>query len=409
MASKFVNQMTIDNGIRPPKGGAVRYRVRHAPGLYLRVSATGAASWAVMYRVGGVLRKETIGKLRDIPRVEDAVRLARASQDLARKGRDPVAERWGAAAKSDADTLGAAVERYLKEHVERNLRPSSAYLYRRVFVHDVLPRLGERPLASISKADVLLLMNDKASRRERARKDKSGGATVQANRTLARLSGFFKWCLAHDLVAADPTAGVRNVARERPRDRTLTDGEIRDFWHATADGGAWSALFRLALLTGQRSRQELGGMRWSEIDFEARTWQIPAARSKNGKSHLVHLSALAIAQLSALPRTGDRVFTAGASFSRAKERLDAKMGPVEKPWVVHDLRRTATTLMALTGVAPHVADRVLNHQSGIIRGVAATYNRFQYIDERRAALEKLGEHVAKLVGENVVSLPTKRA
>jgi integrase len=406
MATKFVNQMTLNNGIRPPKVGAVRYRVRHCAGLYLRVSAT-SASWAVMYRVAGKLVKETIGKLRDIPKVEDAVARAQASKRRAREGVNPVAERRGKAAKADGDTLRPAVERYLADHVERNLRDGSIYNYRRVFEHNVLPRWGNRPLASITKTDILALLAEKAGHRERARKGAAGGAVVAANRLLARLGTFFKWAVANDLVAADPTIGVRNVATEKPRDRYLTDDEIRLFWRATADGSGWSALFRLALLTGQRSRGEIGGMLWSEVDLENRVWQVPAARSKNGKAHTVHLSALALAQLQRLPRDRDRVFTGMTSFSRAKEKIDERMGPIE-PWVTHDLRRTATTLMAQIEVPPHVADKILNHTSGTIRGVAATYNRFEYLPERRDALERLGEYVAKLVGENVVEIP-KRA
>jgi integrase len=411
MAAKFISQMVLDNGVRPPKAGAVRYRVKHCKGLYLRISSTGAASWSTMYRVDGKLVKETLGKLRDIPRVEDAVKRARASQDLARAGRDPVAERRGVAAKAASDTLRPAVERWLADVVDRNLRPASAYNYRKTFDHDVLPRWGDRPLASITKADVLLLINDKAASRDpkRPRRGTTGGAVFQANGVLARLSTFFKWAQSNDLVGVDPTVGVRKVAREKPRDRFLTDAEVQAFWRATDDRSPWDVLFRLALLTGQRSRQELGGMRWSEIDIENRVWEIPAARSKNAKAHTVHLSALALAQLQALPRSGDRVFT-GTSFSRAKARIDeaiAETGFAMTPWTTHDLRRTATTIMAQLGVAPHVADRVLNHQGGTIRGVAATYNRFQYIDERRAALEKLGDHVAKLVGANVVDLPRR--
>jgi integrase len=405
MASKFVNQLSLDNGIRPPKTGATVYRVKHCKGLYLRVSATAACSWSVFYRVDGKLKKETLGRLRDIPRVEDAVKRARASQDLARAGRDPVAERRGKAAKAVGDTLEAAVERYLADHVERNLRPGSIYNYERLFRHDVLPRWGDRPIASITKADVLLLLNDKATAaRQRVRKDKPGGPVVQANRILARLTALFRWAIAADLVAADPTVGVRPVARERPRDRFLSDAEVGAFWKATNDGSEWSALFRILLLTGQR-RSEVGGMRWGEINLDERLWTIPAERAKNNKSHLVHLSALALAQLQGLPRDRDRLFTA-ASFSRAKARIDEKMGVSD--WVTHDLRRTATTLMAQLGVPPHVADKVLNHQGGIISGLAATYNRFSYIDERKAALERLGEHIAKIVGENVIELP-KRA
>jgi integrase len=403
VATKFVNQMSLSNGIKPPKTGAVTYRVKHCPGLYLRVSHTGAASWRVMYRVGGKQLAEVLGRLRDLPRVEDAVKRARASQDAARSGRDPVAERRGAVAKADANTVAAAFERYLAEHVERNLRPGTIRNYEQAFRHDILPKWGDRPLAEISKADILLIVNNKASKRERPRKGKTGGAVVAANHVLARLRSFFAWCVSNDLVANDPTKGVLKVAKERPRDRVLTDDEIRLFWAATGDGGPWSVLFRTLLLTAQR-RSEVAGMRWKEIDIENRVWELPSSRSKNNKSHIVHLSALAMAQLQGLPRERDRLFAPG-SFSRAKARLDAAMGVSD--WVTHDLRRSATTLMAAIGIAPHVADRILNHQSGVIRGIASVYNRFQYIDERRDALERLGEHIARLVGENVVGLPRR--
>jgi integrase len=262
------------------------------------------------------------------------------------------------------------------------------------------------------------LLIDKAGRRERRRKGTSAGAAIQANRLLTRLRTFFGWCVAHDLIAADPSAGVRKPAKEKSRDRVLTDDEIRALWAATAalnapreDAIFFGPLFRLLLLTGQRPG-EVGGMCWSEIDLDARTWTIPGARTKNGKEHIVHLSAIAV---EVLPRDNEREFIFGslrgkapaAGFGRAKARLDAAMGEGVPPWVIHDLRRSATTIMARLGIAPHVADKVLNHTAGTIRGVAAVYNRFQYLDERRAALEALGRFVESLVRPvpaNVVEL-----
>jgi integrase len=95
-----------------------------------------------------------------------------------------------------------------------------------------------------------------------------------------------------------------------------------------------------------------------------------------------------------------------AGFVYAKQRVVDAMGSAE-PWRLHDLRRTATTGMARLGVAPHVADRVLNHQSGTISGVAAVYNRFAYLEERREALNKWGDCVAGLVGANIVALQAR--
>jgi hypothetical protein len=141
----------------------------------------------------------------------------------------------------------------------------------------------------------------------------------------------------------------------------------------------------------------------------------------------VHLSALARETIQAVPRiTGqDLLFSrTGArpvsGFSAAKTRLDRRMLDALRtddkaaelpPWILHDLRRTATTGMARLGIAPHVADKVLNHTAGTIRGVAAVYNRFEYLDERRAALEAWSRYIEALIGrapQNVVSLAAAR-
>jgi integrase len=171
----------------------------------------------------------------------------------------------------------------------------------------------------------------------------------------------------------------------------------------------------LKLLTAQRE-SEVAGMRWSELDLVARTWTIPGARAKNGKPHIVHLNPLAVELLDQVPRIVDQGLlfsgngiTPVSGFSSAKARLDAAMGATD--WVLHDLRRTATTGLARLGIAPHVADKVLNHAAGTIRGVAATYNRFEYLAERQAALDAWGRLVESLVRpvpSNVAQLAASR-
>jgi integrase len=176
------------------------------------------------------------------------------------------------------------------------------------------------------------------------------------------------------------------------------------------------------LLTGQR-RDEVATLQWSELNLGKRTWTLPREKAKNNRAHEVQLSEAAIGVLESLPRSGALVFTSTGStavtgFSRAKRRLDAAMFATKSqdlgtkrepipPWVLHDLRRTAATGMAALNFPPHVVDKVLNHLSGTIRGVAAVYNRFEYLDERRAALEAWGRYVANLVAPaplNVVAI-----
>ena len=149
-------------------------------------------------------------------------------------------------------------------------------------------------------------------------------------------------------------------------------------------------------------------MRWSELDLEKRTWTIPAERSKNGKPHVVPLSNYAMKLLDEVPQfvDCDLVFTTTrmspiSSFSKALRRLHAVSATSD--WHLHDLRRTATSGMAGLGVEPHVAEKVLNHISGVISGVAAVYNRHDYMNEKRNALTRWGQFLEALPRSDKVS------
>jgi integrase len=438
MPQTTLTQLAVDR-LKPPPEGSVIHWDKTLPGFGVRVSAKGRKTWIGMYRVDGKSVMETLGTIATVPLVKDAREKARQSMVKARAGNNPVEERRAKKAQRAADQVAAAAAakeavegrfeavagRFLQEHIERNCSSKYAGEVRRIFERDVLPRWGGRAIRSITKHDVNELLDIKASRRERARKGTEGGAAIQANRTLTRLRTFFAWAAGQDLIDADPSAGVLLRGKERARDRVLEDDELLWFWRgAERAGWPYGAIFKLLLLTAQREG-EIAGMRWSELDLDKRTWIIPRERAKSDRAHIVHLSDLAAEIINTLPRmAGDLVFPSRAgtqvsSFSKQKERLDATMTAQKceatansdaqiGPWVIHDLRRTATTLMARLNVPPHVADKVLNHSAGTIRGVAAVYNRHAYLDERKAALEALGRYVAELVRPgatgNVVSL-----
>jgi len=407
MATIRLTQAAVEK-LSPPMVGRAYYWDRHLPGFGLRVTPSGAKSWIASYRLAdGRKVMETIATLARLPKVDDARQAARESMARAAAGGNPVVDKRSAASQSAGNTVRVAVDSYLSE-CDRNLKPKTAKEWRRVFEHDILPRWGGRPLAEITKADVLNLVNDKAARRERKRQDLTAGAAVQAGKMLTRLRTFFGWAVAHDLAPLDPTIGVRKPAKEASRDRVLTDDEIRGFWSGCAVLGApFGPLFRLMLLTAQREG-EVAGLRWSELDLSDCIWTIPSSRTKNGKPHTVHLSTLALETIKTIPRvTGQELLfsgngrTAVSGFSSAKARLDRLMSETLRDelsegrnefqlpaWVLHDLRRTTTTGLARLSVPPHIADKILNHTAGTIRGVAATYNRFQYLNERKAALEE---------------------
>ena len=140
-------------------------------------------------------------------------------------------------------------------------------------------------------------------------------------------------------------------------------------------------------------------MTWREVDFEKKIWTIPFERAKNSRAHFVHLAPRAIEIIQAQPKTDGLVFPTASGkpfseFSIMKSRLDQESGVSD--WVLHDLRRTVVSGMASLGTAPHVADKVLNHQSGIISGVAAVYQRHEFLAERKVAMEIWDGHVASL-------------
>jgi integrase len=231
------------------------------------------------------------------------------------------------------------------------------------------------------------------------------------------------WAVERGIIDISPVAGVKAPADEQSRDRELNDDELRAVY-VGADGIGWpyGPIFRLLALTAQRLT-EVAEMRWTELDLEGRAWTLPRERSKNGVEHVIPLSDTAVAIFEALPHIAsddDLVFTsktgtAVSAYSRAKACLDDLIKPNPLPhWTLHDLRRTAASGMARLGFPVHVVEAVLNHRSGKIKGVARVYNRYDYADEKRRALDAWARHIeqtlsGKPVAGNVVELLTARS
>ena len=403
--------------VKAPSVGQLDYWDVKTPGFGLRVSPKGKKTFLVQYRVriDGKLkeRQETIGTLAYLT-VAQARDRARQSKAKASAGIDPVAEKRAEKQAVEAErkvkefTLAKLVDRYLREHADLNTKASSAAETKRRLARWTAA-LGDRSVRDITKADILAFLND---RRVGKANDEKG--LIEGNNLLAAVHHLFDWARGEDLVEVNPAQGVaKPKKRIQSRDRILDHDEIKAFW-AACDQVGWPAgrIFQLLLLTAQREN-EVAQMRWSELDLANRVWNLPATRTKNSKAHTVHLSDLAVEMIRSLPQInrsqlvfamqGDKPYV---NFWQANQRVRHLMGDLEH-WVVHDLRRTATSVMAELGIAPHVADRVLNHQSGTISGVAAVYNRYTYLDERKVALEALGRFIERLIGrspDNVVSL-----
>lgn len=383
------------------------------PGFGLKITPKGRRSYVVQYRPRGrtQARRITLG-VHGAPWTTDKAREAAEGLLLrVRNGEDPVESDRAARAAADAAAVDAAEGRFeavLDSFIQLYARPKNRRWEdaRRIIAHDALPAWRERPVRSITRRDVVALM-DGVSRR----------SPSSARALYAQLRRMFGWCVERALIDQSPCMGLRGPAPIPSRNRWLRDEEVRLLWRALElNGGPLEPLFKLLLLTGQR-REEVTGMRWVEIDLERAEWVIPAERSKNAAEHAVDLTPPVLAILRAQPRRHALVFTTTGStplsnHAKYRQRLLQRMQALraeeaaargEPPvkivdWTVHDLRRTAATGMAARGTPPHVIEAVLNHRSGSRGGLVAVYQHYDHRSERKRALKKWSDHVARLTG-----------
>lgn len=359
------------------------------PGFGVKVTPKGRKVFLVMYRVAGAgsrLRKYTIGPY---GRVTLPMARAQAQKIFAARldGRDPAEEKRQARRRLVVDRIDDLIETFIREHVSkaRSGRTLTNRLRR-----DMIPYWEGKSVHEIKKRDVIELV-DKISQHNRH----------AGYRLLKLLKTFFRWCVGRAVIEISPAEGLSTGYREVSRDRVLTDDELAAIILAARNKMPWPyrGIVEFLALTGQR-REEVVRASPSEIDLETRTWNIPGERTKNGKSHTVHLSEPAWTVI-AEHLTGRFIFPTSTghhfqAYSKSKELLDDLSGI--RGWRLHDLRRTVVSGMARMGIPPHVADKILNHQSGTISGVAAVYQRHDFLAERKEALDRWGSHVAGLVG-----------
>jgi integrase len=358
---------------------------------------SGKKSWAVRYRFRGQSRKYTLPGFPSLPL---AHRQAQVVLDQVAEGLDPAAEKRRLAAPSSDDLFRNVAANFIQRHVKQHNSIRYGRDVTNMLAKDILPSWGDRRIQDIGKRDVLELLHAIAAR----------GGGLSTNRTLSIVKKLFAWAIDQDIVSSSPAASVKKPVKERSRDRVLGDEEIKSLWLACDRVPLWGPITKILLLTGQR-RGEVGGMTWDELDLDKARWSLPAVRTKNGKAHEVPLSDAAVAVIREMPRHGPYVFTTGGArpignYGRGKAAIDHALEQGLPRWTFHDLRRTVATGMAKLHIPLHVTEAVLNHVSGSLAGVAGVYNRHDYADEKRQALEAWARFVLSLEtpSENVVQL-----
>ncbi len=338
--------------VAPPASGRAVYIDDTAPGLELRVSADGRKAWSIRYKPrGGERKRETHGTY---PAVSLAAARERA-RDIgaaATKGIDlPTAERREREEQRKSDNRPRRVGDLLDEYVERYCKPNQRKwtLAARIFDSHVKPAIGKKPLGELRRADIVELLDDLQNKK---------GLRAQVNRVRSQVLAALNWGIEREYLDTNPAAAIKKCKIEASRDRVLTNDELQAIWRA-ADG--------------------------------------------------LPLVPTMVELLDGLRRCGLPVFTIDgtkpyAGQKRLKAILDRESGVTG--WTLHDFRRTASTGMAALHVPQDTIDRVLNHAKGTLAG---TYNRHQYANEKRRALEAWAERVTFIVGDareavNVVEL-----
>jgi integrase len=371
-------------------------------GLYLVVQPSGVKSWAARYRSRRRSVKFTLGPVLlgaaesgEAPQLGAPLSLAAARELCARvlreakAGRDPAAERRhqrDLEHAAESDTLRSISEEFLRR-VGPGLRTAGQ---RAADLALFYPALGALPISEIRRGQFTRELDRIADQR----------GLVRADRALAAMKRLLAWHAERSDYASVLGRGGRRVrAQERVRSRVLDDGELRKVWLAAERFGLFGDLVRFLLLTCAR-RNEAAGLKVSELSPDGTTWILPAARCKGKRDVAIPLSVAAQRIIVARGKlaAGDYVFSttgrrAFNDFARAKAAFDKACG-VSTGWRIHDLRRTARTLLSRCGIAVDIAEQCLGHVLGGIRG---TYDKYQYLDEKRHAFEALGAQIARVV------------
>lgn len=386
-------------GLKPPERGRVEIIDKVVPGLRVRIGASGIVSFIVRKRVGGSIKNVTLGRYGPRFTLVDARKAARTALSDLTAGKKVVAVR--------RDSL--TVKSLWAEYVQTKTGLRSHHEIIRTGEKHILPELGDRMADAVTRGEITRFIDGIR-------------APVMARLVHAQLSAFYTWAMPRlDKLESNPCRDAGRPAKPKARDRVLTDTELAALWRVVdAQAEPWRSAVQLIILTGQR-KSEVFEARRNEFDLQAGVWTIPAERAKNDETHIVPLSAPAKAILEGISEVegSKMLFPAGGNpdkpasgIGKAVERmrvgLRAELGDEVQQWSLHDIRRTVATGLQRLGVRFEVTEAVLNHVSGSKGGVAGVYQRHNWADEKRTALDAWAKELERILkgskADNVVSI-----
>jgi integrase len=375
------------------------------PGFGVRTMPSGIKTWLLTYQRPGETRRTKVS----LGNVE-TLTLAKARQKAMKlkvqleAGTDPaeVRREERREKKTARLTFGWLAEGYIKRECPKLRRGSEV---ESIIRRELLPHWKHRRTDSLRKRDV----------RDRTKALIDDGKPAAAHRLNEVAKRLFAYAEEEGELDLNPMLGLKAPTKKEPRQRILSHDELKALWIASSElGYPFGPMYQLLMLSGQR-REEVAGLQRSELDLDAMKLTLPPERNKSKRTHIVPLSPAAVELLAEQPEwtEGDYVFTttAGArpvsGFSKAKARLDEESGVTD--WRVHDIRRTVRTELARLGVVDLVAERVINHGP---RGLAAVYDQYGYLDEKRAALNLWAAELRRIIEpepDNVIELPQQES
>lgn len=383
-----------------PTGKKQRFPDHKVIGLELRVAPRGTKAWAIRYRSQtGASKEMKIGTADKMP-LEQARQKAREELANVPNGDDPLQQRRKAkqeAVIAEASTLAAVVELYRKSSAYVTKRQTTRDTYDNSLNRHLIPRIGQRPIKSISKGEIAGLLDSLLT-------EHSGGVSNQARSALSVVMAF---AVERDIVDFNPVLNVKPKHKTRVRERLLSDTEIRGLWAAMEQCEGMSPtianLLRVCLLLPARVN-EIAGMQWRELDLKEGLWRVSADRMKGKEAHELPLGRDAIALLTMLQSTavtawvfpnkkGDAPMSRQRP-SRACNRLSKRMG--WKSFGPHDLRRTIATRLAKLGMGSATIERTLGHKVGTGRAIVH-YDHHDYRDRKKLAIEAWEAELRRVV------------
>lgn len=381
-----------DTGIKALKPKTSTYQTADGEGLVIEVKSSGRKTWMYRYRLDGKAEKLVLGIYPDVS-LKEARELHFEARRAVARGESPArAKQEAKAATPKSQTVEVFSEQFFREIVERDRKDTT--MPRRYLDKQILPAIGAKLMAEVATEDVRAIIW--------AKKDQGFDAAAADLRGL--LKRLFDYAMTCGQVSSNPVLALpmRHVFKAKARERALSTHEIGVFLRATKDSNIrrqFKVALHLTLLTMSR-KSELLLARWNDVHLDDAEWHIPPEASKTGKPHIVYLSRQAITlfqELKALASGSELVlpgrsslkkpFAHNAINSALKKSLQGQDIPA---FTIHDLRRTASTLLHEQGWASDVVEKALNHTIGGVRGV---YNRAEYADQRKAMLQQWADFV----------------